>query len=115
MFTGARYLKRHMNGGRKRKPKYKKQSELHGTVPKCSMKGTELGYKLECEYLGMMLQGDGGCDKNVTQRLALARVEYNELMWLWHGCKVTMDSKMRIYNSNVLFGVVWCGVRRVGS
>ena len=40
-------------------------------MPKCSMEGKErereIGYKLECEYLGRMLQGDGGCDKYVTR------------------------------------------------
>jgi hypothetical protein len=72
------------------------------------MEGKELGYKLECEYLGTMLPGDGGCGKDVARRLALARVKYNELMWLWHDCKVSMDLKMRIYESNVLSSVV-CG------
>jgi hypothetical protein len=71
------------------------------------MEGKELGYKLECERLGTMLQGDGGCDKEVTRRLALARVKYNGLMWLWHDCKVSMDLKTRIYESNVLSSVVW--------
>ena len=70
------------------------------------MQGKELGYKLECERLGTMLQGDGGCDKEVTRRLALARVKYNGLMWLWHDCKVSMGLKMRIYESNVLSIVV---------
>jgi hypothetical protein len=28
-------------------------------------------------------------------------------MWLWHDSKVSMDLKMRIYESNVLFNVVW--------
>ena len=71
------------------------------------MQGKELGYKLECDYLGTLLQGDGGCDKDVARRLALARVKYNELMSLWHDCKISMDLKMRIYESNVLSIVVW--------
>ena len=82
--------------------RHKKQVQLLEIVPKCSMEGKELGYKLECEYLGTMLPGDGGCGKDVARRLALARVKYNELMWLWHDCKVSMDLKMRIYESNVL-------------
>jgi ribonuclease HI len=115
-----------MNGGKKLKPcsrrpkqrKYagtevdrmcrnKKQEELLKTVPMCSMEGKELAYKLECEYLGTMQQGDGGCDKDVTRRLALARVKYNELMWLWHANDISIDLKMRIYESNVLSSVVW--------
>ena len=74
-------MKTHMNGGKKLKPcnrrpkqrKYastevdrmcrnKKQEELLKTVPVCSMEGKKLAYKLECEYLGTMMQGDGGCD-----------------------------------------------------
>jgi hypothetical protein len=87
--------------------RHKKQAELLETVPKCSMEGKELGYKLECDYVGTLLQGDGGCDKDVARRLALARVKYNELMSLWHDCKISMDLKMRIYESNVLSSVVW--------
>jgi hypothetical protein len=64
-----------MNGGRKWKPcnrrpkqrKYagtevdrlcrnkKSEVELLETVPKCNMEGKELGYKLECVYLGTIL------------------------------------------------------------
>ena len=84
----------------------KKQEELLKTVPMC-MEGKELAYKLECEYLGTMLQGDGGCDKDVTRRLALARVKYNQVMWLWHAKDISMDLKMRIYESNVLSSMVW--------
>ena len=85
----------------------KKHAKLLETVPKCSMEGKELGYKLECEYLGTILHGDGGCDKDVTWRLALARVKYNELMWLWHDCKDSTGLKIRIYESNVLSSIVW--------
>ena len=43
----------------------------------------------------------------MARRLALARVKYNELMSLWHDCNISMDLKMRIYESNVLSSVVW--------
>ena len=126
MFKGARYLKTHMNGGKKRKPcsrrpkirryagtevdrlcRHKKQEELLKNVPKCRMDGQELGWKLTALYLGSLLQGDGGCDRDVQRRLTLARIKFNELMYLWHDSSVSQLLKMRIYQSNVLSTVVW--------
>jgi hypothetical protein len=126
MFKGARYLKTHMNGGKKRKPcsrrpkqrryavtevdrlsRHKKQTDLLETVPKCRMEGHKLGWKLEVVYLGTLLQGDGGCGRDVQRRLTLAGVKFNELMWLWHDSSVSQLLKMRICQSNVLSTVVW--------
>jgi hypothetical protein len=38
----------------------------------------------------------------VTRWLALAPVKYDELVWSWHDCTITMDLKMRIHENNVL-------------
>jgi hypothetical protein len=92
--------------------KANKRVALLKNLPKCQLEGsdgkrTDLQHKLHLEYLGHMLQGDGGCNVDVDRRTAMARRTFNELYSLWGGKQLPLALKLRIFNSNVLTRVVW--------
>ena len=119
-------LKSHRDGGKKKKrcwkrPKqrsYKntevdrivkasKRAALLKDLPQCQLEGVSLKHKMQLEYLGHMLQGDGGCDVDVARRTAMARRSFNELYWMWGETQLPLQLKLRIFDSNILTRVIW--------
>ena len=66
-----------------------------------------LKHKMHLEYLGHMLQGDGGCDVDVARRTAMARRSFNELYWMWGETQLPLQLKLRIFDGNILTRVIW--------
>ena len=84
-----------------------KRKALLNNATQVRMEGRSLQNKIEQEYLGHMFQGDGGCDVDVARRTAIARSEFNKMGWIWRSKKITLELKIRLFESHVLSSVVW--------
>ena len=86
--------------------KYRPQCQLEVELEGSDGERKSLEHKINLEYLGHMLQGDGGCDVDVNRRTAMARRTFNELYWMWNETQLPLQLKLRIFDSNILTRVV---------
>ena len=44
---------------------------------------------------------------DVARRTAIARSDFNKMGWIWRSKKITLELKIRLFESHVLSSVVW--------
>ena len=85
----------------------RKRAQLLHQAQQVSLEGDMLKNEIEAEYLGTVVQGDGGCDADVLRRLGIARSAYNRLKWAWRSQRLGETLKIRLFVVHVLSTVVW--------
>jgi len=53
------------------------------------------------QYLGSIVTPDGGADEDVENRIRCANAAFSNLRSLWHSHRISLNLKLRIFNSNV--------------
>ena len=52
-------------------------------------------------YLGSVVDGNGGAERDVTSRISKARTAFFMLSNIWKEGKISLNTKLRLFNSNV--------------
>ena len=52
-------------------------------------------------YLGSIVDNQGGTDADIKTRIAKARTAFSQLHKVWNASKISLKTKLRLFNSNV--------------
>ena len=66
-----------------------------------SLNGQDLGEVQSFTYLGSEVNGEGGTERDVAARISKARVAFGMLGNIWRESKISLHTKLRLFNSNV--------------
>ena len=58
-------------------------------------------------YLSSVINIPGGTDEDVLVRIGKARSAYNTLASIWRSRKITTTTKLKIFNSNVKYVLLY--------
>ena len=69
--------------------------------PITSTEGKEIDVK-SFTYLEAILTNTGGTNEDIRRRIGLARTTFNKLTPIWNSNQITIRTKFRLFNSNIL-------------
>ena len=65
------------------------------------VKGQGLENVLEFIYLGSYLTADGGIEREICRRIALASAAFQKMRTIWNSRQISVATKIKLYKSNV--------------
>lgn len=71
------------------------------TAPSFSLEGNQIEKVPSFTYLGSQISPDGGCRDDIKARIRKAQCAYGQLRNIWRSKQLSLNTKIRIFNSNV--------------
>ena len=71
------------------------------TIERVTLRNTPLEIVESFTYLGSIIDGKGGTEADVRTRIGKARTAFANLSNVWKASKISISTKIRLFNSNV--------------
>ena len=71
------------------------------TIERVTLRNTPLEIVESFTYLGSIIDGKGGAEADVRTRIGKARTAFANLSNVWKASKISISTKIRLFNSNV--------------
>ena len=73
-----------------------------------SLEGAAIPQRDSMVYLGGLLNADGGSGPELSRRIGMAYKQFHSLCKIWKHAKIPMIKKVRIFQSCVVSGLMYC-------
>ena len=71
------------------------------TIERVTLRNKPLEIVESFTYLGSIIDGEGGTEADVRTRIGKTRIAFANLSNLWKASKISISTKIRLFNSNV--------------